>query len=121
MQSAPSQKGPLDIPSYLQVIFTKFLLEVCGAAGAVWGSSDVLYLRDTSEGTERVRLVAMLVGGIFLIRWCWHAKHWWNHGRDYLQTKLHHRRTHRLAFFQIHMSKFVLQVLGGEQFYFGSL
>ena len=97
------------ITSYLQVIVTKFLLEVCGAAGAVWGSSDILFLRDTPESTERVRLGAMFVGGIFLIRWWWHAKHWWQHERDYLQTQLHHRR----SFFQIHMSQFVLQVLGG--------
>jgi hypothetical protein len=60
-----------------------------------------------------MRVVAMMVGGIFLVRYWWHIKHWWQHEREYLPIKIRHRRTHRLSFFQIHASKFVLQVLGG--------
>lgn len=97
----------------LGVVATKFLLEVMGAAGATWGSSEILFLRDTSEGTERMRRVVLGVGGVFLMRYWWHIKHWWQHERDYLPTKTIHRRRHRLAFFQIHASNFVLQVLGG--------
>lgn len=99
--------------SCLQVMAIKFLLEVAGAAGAIWGSSEVFYLRDTPEATELVRLVATFVGGVFSIRFWWHIKHWWQFEREYLPIKMHHRRTHLLPFFQIHASKFILQVLGG--------
>ena len=100
--------------SFVHVIGSKFLLEVMGAAGAVWGAADILLLRVTSEGNERMRILASLVGGIFLIRYWWAIKHWWSHQHDYLPIKVHHRRTHRLSFFQIHASKFVLNVLGGS-------
>ncbi|KAL7527773.1 hypothetical protein ACHAXR_004365 [Thalassiosira sp. AJA248-18] len=110
------RKSDLDktpLASYIQIIAAKFLLEVIGAAGAIWGSSEILHLRDTPEGTEIIRMAAMSVGGIFLIRYWWHCKHWWQHERDYMPTKTIYRRRHRLAFFQIHASKFILQVLGG--------
>ena len=103
----------LSVTSYLSVVAAKLLLEVMGAAGAVWGSSDILFLRDTPESMKRMRIAALLVGGVFFIRCWWHAKHWWQHQRDYLPIKIHHRRLHRLPCFQIHASKFVLNVLGG--------
>lgn len=102
------------ILSFVHVLGSKFLLEVMGAAGAVWGAADILFLRATVEGNERMRLLAVLIGGIFLIRYWWAIKHWWSHQHDYLPIKVHHRRTHRLSFFQIHASKFVLNVLGGS-------
>ncbi len=102
------------ILSFVHFLGSKFLLEVMGAAGAVWGAADILLLRGTSEGNERMRILSSLVGGIFLIRYWWAIKHWWSHQHDYLPIKVHHRRTHRLAFFQIHSSKFVLHVLGGS-------
>eukprot|EP00584_Thalassiosira_punctigera_P012466 CAMPEP_0172570336 /NCGR_PEP_ID=MMETSP1067-20121228/127197_1 /TAXON_ID=265564 ORGANISM="Thalassiosira punctigera, Strain Tpunct2005C2" /NCGR_SAMPLE_ID=MMETSP1067 /ASSEMBLY_ACC=CAM_ASM_000444 /LENGTH=256 /DNA_ID=CAMNT_0013362405 /DNA_START=188 /DNA_END=958 /DNA_ORIENTATION=- len=84
-----------------------------GAAGAVWGSSDALSLREAPRAEEAARLAAMLTGGIFFVRYWWRAKHRWQHQRDYSPTKTNHRRTRRLAFFQIHASKLVLEVLGG--------
>jgi hypothetical protein len=98
----------------MQVLGAKLLLEVMGAAGAIWGAADILFLRDTSVGNERMRLLAMFVGVVFFIRYWWAIKHWWSHQHDYLPIKVHHRRTHRLSFFQIHSSKFVLHVLGGS-------
>ena len=100
--------------SYLQVIVTKFVLEVMGASGAIWGCADILSLRDTTSGTERVRLIALFIGTIFFIRYWWHIKHYWQFERDYLPLKAHHRRSHRCAFFQIHASKFLLQVMGAS-------
>ena len=108
-----SSEPSLSVPSYLAVVASKLLLEVMGASGAIWGSSDILFLRDTPEGKKRMRIVALLVGGVFFIRYWWHAKHWWQHQSDYLPIKIHHRRLHRLPCFQIHASKFVLHVLGG--------
>ncbi|KAL7546631.1 hypothetical protein ACHAWF_009964 [Thalassiosira exigua] len=108
-----SETGKLPFPSYLRIVAAKFVLEAMGAAGAVWGTSDILLLRETPEGTERMRLAATLVGSVFAVRFWWHAKHWYQHERDYLPIKMNHRRTHRLSFFQIHASKFVLHVMGG--------
>lgn len=46
----------------------KFILDVIGSAGAVWGFSEVVGLR--TEGTVWFwRPVALLVGVVFLIRW----------------------------------------------------
>ena len=106
-------ESSLSVASYLAVVAAKLLLEVIGAAGAVWGSSDILFLRDIPERMKRMRIVALLVGGVFLIRYWWHAKHWWQHQRDYMPIKIHHRRLKKLPCFQIHASKFVLNVLGG--------
>mmetsp|Transcript_3993 Transcript_3993/g.7078 ORF Transcript_3993/g.7078 Transcript_3993/m.7078 type:complete len:371 (-) Transcript_3993:139-1251(-) len=101
------------IASYLQIISTKFLLEVMGASGAIWGCSDILSLRNAPDGATRIRSLAILVGVIFLVRYWWHMKHWWQFERDYLPIHKMQRAAHRCACFQMHASNFVLQVLGG--------
>lgn len=103
----------LSVTSYLAVVAAKLLLEVMGVAGAVQGSSDILFLHDTPERMKRMWIIVLLVGGVFFIRYWWYAKHWWWYQRDYLPIKILHRRLHRLPCFQIHASKFVLNVLGG--------
>jgi hypothetical protein len=111
---------PVRIGVYCQLVGAKFLLEVIGASGAIWGASEVFLLRDATirEGqmystNDIVRLIALMVGLIFAVRFWWSAKHYFQHDRDYLPIKTHHRRTHHLAFLQIFGSKFVLEVCGG--------
>jgi len=53
---------------FVQIFSGKFVLEVLGASGAIWGSSEVLTFRNV-ESVEEWRLVAMIVGGLFLMRW----------------------------------------------------
>jgi len=111
---------PLTSLAYVQIIAAKFLLEVLGAAGAVWGNCDMFFLRTTEEGNRISRIYATIIGCIFLIRYYWHAKHRFQTGGDFMIPKEHHRRTHRLEFAQIHASKFILQVLGGGGAVWGS-
>ena len=106
--------------AYVQIIAAKFLLEVLGAAGAVWGNCDIYLLRNTEEGNRISRIYAIIIGFIFLIRYYWHTKHMYQTGREFMLPKEHHRRTHRLEFAQIHVSKFILQVLGGGGAVWGS-
>ena len=106
--------------AYVQIIAAKFLLEVLGAAGAVWGNCDIFLLRKTDEGNRISRIYSIIVGCIFLIRYYWHAKHWFQTGEDFPPSTKHHRRTHRLEFVQIQASKFILQVLGGAGALWGS-
>jgi hypothetical protein len=107
----------LSIASYIYFIAAKFTLEVLGAAGAIWGSSEILHLRDPTTNHKSntvMRQIAFVIGGIFLIRYYWDIQHIWYHQRtNYLPIKIHHRRRHMLPCFQIHASKFILNVLGG--------
>lgn len=112
--------GPASVLKFIEVVVSKFVLEVLGASGAVWGCADFLSLRNTPMNEERVRLVAILVGLIFSVRYFWTIKHFYQHGRDYLPIKTIHRRTHKLSFAQIHSSKFLLQVMGGAGAIWGS-
>jgi hypothetical protein len=91
--------SPFYSASYVSFVVARFLLEVLGAAGAVWGSSEILFLRDTPGSNMIMRHIALGIGGIFFIRFYWDAKHCWNHQRcDYLPIKLHHRRIHMLPY-----------------------
>jgi hypothetical protein len=110
----------LSLLAYVQIVTSKFLLEVLGAAGAVWGNCDIYLLRTSEEGIRISRIYAIFIGCVFLIRYYWHAKHWFQTGGDFIPLKEQHRRTHRLEFAQIHASKFILQVLGGGGAVWGS-
>jgi len=98
--------------SFIEKVVSKFILEVMGAAGALWGCADFLNFRDTTAHEENVRALAILFGFIFATRYWWHVKNWWEHERDYLPIESNHR-TDMLAFFQSKLSVFVLQVMGG--------
>mmetsp|Transcript_4562 Transcript_4562/g.12897 ORF Transcript_4562/g.12897 Transcript_4562/m.12897 type:complete len:163 (-) Transcript_4562:1107-1595(-) len=52
----------------LQTFAAKFVLEVLGAAGAIWGSSEALGLRNDSN-VWFVHWLACVVGLVFLVRW----------------------------------------------------
>lgn len=49
----------------------KFVLEVLGGAGAIWGSSEVLALRTPENEAAVFRPLAAAVGTLFFFRWCW--------------------------------------------------
>jgi hypothetical protein len=51
-----------------QIFGAKFILEVCGAMGASWGTSEILGLRVASN-VWFWRPCALIVGVIFLVRW----------------------------------------------------
>ncbi|KAL3763352.1 hypothetical protein ACHAWU_001925 [Discostella pseudostelligera] len=59
-----------------QIFGAKFILEVCGAMGATWGSSEVLCLRSASN-VWFWRPCALIVGVIFFVRWI-------NQAREYV-------------------------------------
>ena len=81
---------------YLTVVLTKLLLEVCGAAGAVWGFAEVINWRDSPTGhaARVVRGCSVATAVVFAVRWYWHVKHFWQHGYDFPYVKRHHRRSH---------------------------
>jgi hypothetical protein len=53
---------------FVQVFSAKFLLQVMGGAGAVWGSSDAVGLR-TPDTQEAWRVAALVTGNVFFLRW----------------------------------------------------
>ena len=53
----------------IQVFATRFVLEVLGAAGAIWGPAEALGLR-TSQNLWFWRPLVLAVGCIFFLRWC---------------------------------------------------
>ena len=62
---------------WTEVLVTKFVLEVCGAAGAVWGCAEIATIRDASEAsTRRWRALALAVGAVFLLRWMVQVHHY---------------------------------------------
>lgn len=102
---------PVDYASWIQLFMAKFLLEVCGSAGAIWGCSDIFGWR-TAETNEVWRILSLVVFGIFLLRFWWHSKHYLEHDREFPPIKFKHRRLHKLPFLQIFSASLVLEVLG---------
>jgi len=111
--------GPPSL-SFVEQAVSKFLLEVLGAAGALWGCADFLNFRDTPAHTENVRALALLLGFGFLIRYWRHMTRSWEHEREPLPIKTNDRHSDRPAFIQTQLSKFVLQVMGGAGAVWGS-
>ena len=57
-----------DCTAILQTFAVKFVLEVLGAAGAIWGSSEAIGLR-TETNRPVFHFLACAVGVVFLARW----------------------------------------------------
>lgn len=55
--------------SLLQTFASRFVLEVLGSVGAVWGPAEAVGLR-TSDNNWFWKTLAMTVGMIFFVRWC---------------------------------------------------
>eukprot|EP00984_Skeletonema_dohrnii_P038360 scaffold41499_cov150-Skeletonema_dohrnii-CCMP3373.AAC.1 len=58
---------------FYDAFIATFILEVLGAAGAVWGASEIATLRNP-ETNDRWRIIASVVGIIFLFRWILHLR-----------------------------------------------
>jgi len=87
-----------------QIFSAKFILEVCGGAGAIWGFSEVLTLRN-AETVHTWRHIALTIGSIFLIRWFMQMQ-------DFIGSVEHaNSGTARLIF--VFSAKLVLEVFGG--------
>eukprot|EP00581_Thalassiosira_minuscula_P010022 CAMPEP_0183711358 /NCGR_PEP_ID=MMETSP0737-20130205/6885_1 /TAXON_ID=385413 /ORGANISM="Thalassiosira miniscula, Strain CCMP1093" /LENGTH=142 /DNA_ID=CAMNT_0025939851 /DNA_START=496 /DNA_END=924 /DNA_ORIENTATION=- len=67
----------MTILQWLEVLIVRFILEVVGAVGAIWGCSEILRLRDnvnnaydsTNNKTTTWRAISIAIGVIFLARW----------------------------------------------------
>ena len=53
---------------FFQTFASKFILNVLGGAGAIWGCAEAMTLRKPHNSVEW-RLAAMIVGVLFFIRW----------------------------------------------------
>ena len=56
---------------FVESLITKFILEVCGATGAVWGVLEVVNVRH-SENQDACRYVALSTGCLFFVRYLYH-------------------------------------------------
>lgn len=111
---------PTDSVGCLRIYGAKFLLEVCGASGAVWGMSEIMWLRTTENSSTVWRPMAMTIFVAFAVRWYWHAKHYLERHQEFPPIKLHHRRLHKLPFVQIFGTKLLLEVCGAAGAIWGS-
>jgi membrane associated rhomboid family serine protease len=59
--------------NFLYVAFVKLILEVFGASGAIWGTSEVLTLRNP-DTQEIWRYISSIIGIIFFIRFFYSKK-----------------------------------------------
>jgi len=54
--------------NFIDSLISKFILEVCGSTGAIWGTLEVLNVNN--ENTQsNCRIAALSVGTIFLFRY----------------------------------------------------
>jgi len=115
------QQQPIRWWRLLGFATVRLVLQVCGAAGAVWGSSQVYGLRqEGNDGSSNDdewsfwRTVCLyLVTPVFALRWFWHCKHYLEQDKlDYPTVKRHHRRLHRGSFCQVYSARWILQVGG---------
>lgn len=88
----------------LQTFTAKFVLEVLGGAGAIWGFSEVLTLRNP-DTVQTWRVYALTVGFIFAIRFLLQIKDFIDH------TSIENTGPKRLV--QVFAAKLVLEVFGG--------
>jgi len=107
------RETPIQYGRVMTFALTKFLLEVCGASGAVWGASEVYQWRTPANSWTLFRPLCLATAVLFGIRWGWHVKHYLEQDRtEYPPIKRHHRRLHQWTFVQLHVTLLVLQVWG---------
>jgi hypothetical protein len=87
-----------------QIFATRFVLEVCGGGGAIWGFSEVVKLRH--PGTlDLWRINASVAGFIFFLRFLMQLV-------DYIREKSRDNFT-RVRLVQVFSARLVLEVFGG--------
>lgn len=93
-----------------QVFAAKFVLEVMGGGGAIWGFSEVCTFR-TPVTQERWRLVALVVGSIFMCRFVLNIIDFLGemNGKPYTLDQVKSWK----RFCQIFSARFILEVWGG--------
>lgn len=106
------RQQPVNWQGFVGVFLIKFLLEVCGAGGAVWGFSEIMTWRYDEASNDVFRTLALATFAVFVVRFYWHAKHWLEHEHDFPYVKIHHRRQHWIFFVQVFSAKLLLQVCG---------
>ena len=90
---------------FIQIFSAKFVLEVCGGGGALWGSMETLGLRNP-ETQDFWRFSCSIFLCIFFARFVIQA-------RDYLGHAVEPGVKPWVRLVQIFSAKFVLEVLGG--------
>jgi len=89
-----------------QIFSAKFVLEFMGGAGAIWGYSEVCTFRNP-ETMDVWRFNALMIGGIFFIRWLLQIK-------DFITNNDVEGKSDPFnRLFQIFSAKLVLEVFGG--------
>ena len=97
--------------SFLQTIVTKFVLQVLGASGAIWGVSACLTLRN-EETQEFWRTCCLFVGFIFFCRYLSLMKEYYN-DMTRKGPSPPPLQVHRLTrFLQVFSTKLILEVCG---------
>jgi len=108
MIAGSRSSSPTWLLRLFQIFSAKLVLEVFGGAGAIWGFSEVLTLRNP-ETQELWRKNALIVGTIFLVRYAMQI-------RDYVEEQIHGQSLEKpnswKRMFQIFSAKIVLEVFG---------
>jgi len=94
-----------------QIFSARLVLEVFGAGGAIWGSTEALTLRD-SETQEFWRKQALIVAAIFICRFCLQVQDYLREMRTDITISSNDDKTW-MRLLQEFSARFVLQVLGG--------
>mmetsp|Transcript_36800 Transcript_36800/g.85958 ORF Transcript_36800/g.85958 Transcript_36800/m.85958 type:complete len:592 (-) Transcript_36800:119-1894(-) len=112
-------KGPIDRPPstkrLFQIFSAKLVLEVFGAGGAIWGSTEALTLR-VPETQEFWRNKAIIVAIIFTIRFFMQIRDFreeMNSSYSRLNRPSSNDEKNWTRLVQIFSARFVLEVLGG--------
>lgn len=102
--------GNPSILRLLQIYTAKFVLEVCGAAGAIWGFSECINLRNP-QTQEFWRLNSLIIETIFFCRFLMQITDSIKEINGYEPSTNHVHPTTRLC--QVGSAKLVLDVFGG--------
>ena len=67
-QAIKAEHGRTDTFAFIQFFAERFVLQVLGGCGAIWGCSEAVGLRN-DKSNEQWRIAAAISGLLFLVRW----------------------------------------------------